>query len=219
MTITPYPGEACAEPWRVCLLDTLLGDLLAGAGPVDGRPVVLAVDGRQGGGKTTLAERLSACVPGSVVIHTDDVAWWESFFDWDHLMATGILEPLRRGQPVAYRPPAWEERGRPGAIEIAAAAPLVIVEGVGSSREALRSLLDAACWVQSDYAEANRRGIARDGGSAEEIRFWNEWAAEENPFLAADRPWQRADAIICGTPDLTGIYFDESVEILRGRSL
>lgn len=34
--------------------------------------------------------------------------------------------------------------------------------------------------------------------------FWDEWEAEESPFLAADRPWERADAILCGTPELTG---------------
>jgi hypothetical protein len=168
----------------------------------DRRPVIVAVDGRQGSGKTTVAERLAAAVTGGVVVHTDDLAWWESFFAWDHLMATGVLLPLRRGEDVAYRPPAWNARARPGAVEVPASAPLVVVEGVGSSRRSLTPLLDAAVWVQADHVEATRRGIERDGGTPEAAAFWHEWAAEEEPFLAADRPWERAAATVCGTPGL-----------------
>ena len=28
------------------------------------------------------------------------------------------------------------------------------------------------------------------------------WMAEENPFQLADRAWERATAIVCGTPEL-----------------
>jgi hypothetical protein len=158
-------------------------------------------------------------VPGAVVVHTDDVAWWESFFDWDHLMAGGILEPVRRGHAASYRPPAWEQRDREGAIEVPAGTPLLIVDGVGSSRRSLSPLIDVALWVQSDYAAATRRGIARDGGSPADVAFWHEWAAQENPFLAADRPWERAVAVVCGTPDLVDVAHDPMTDVLRGRSL
>jgi hypothetical protein len=81
---------------------------------------------------------------------------------------------------------------------------VVLVEGVGSSRQGLVPWLDAAVWLQSDPDEAYRRGIHRDvvqGRNGEEaIAFWNEWMAQELPFLAADRPWERADLVVCGTP-------------------
>lgn len=63
-------------------------------------------------------------------------------------------------------------------------------------------LLDAVVWVQSDTVEADRRGIERDGGDQAAAEFWHEWGAQELPFLAADRPWERADVIVTGTPAL-----------------
>jgi len=57
-------------------------------------------------------------------------------------------------------------------------------------------------WVQSDLAEADRRGIERDGGTPDARDFWYEWAAEEIPFQADHRPWDRADVVVAGTPPL-----------------
>ena len=108
---------------------------------------------------------------------------------------------------------------RDGSIVVPSSAPLVIIEGVGVSRRSLGPLIDAAVWVQSDWDEANRRGIARDGGGQAETDFWWEWDAEEQPFLADDRPWQRADVVICGTPAVTEIDHDPETELLVGRSL
>ncbi|GAB7042949.1 hypothetical protein JCM9533A_68000 [Catenuloplanes niger JCM 9533] len=167
-----------------------------------GRPWVVAVDGRSGAGKSTLAATVAACVPGAVVVHTDDVAWHHSFFDWANLLAGGVLAPARRGEPVACRPPAWDARDRPGAIAVPAGCPLLVVEGVGAGRRELAGLVDTVVWVQSDLVEAERRGIARDGGTAEAIAFWHEWMAAELPFQAAQRPWERAAAIVSGTPRL-----------------
>jgi hypothetical protein len=30
--------------------------------------------------------------------------------------------------------------------------------------------------------------------------FWNAWMAAEMPFLNEQRPWERADLIVAGTP-------------------
>ena len=65
------------------------------------------MDGRSGSGKTTLAERIRGAVPASTVVHTDDVAWSQAMFDWTDLLIGGLLEPVHRGEPVSYRPPAW----------------------------------------------------------------------------------------------------------------
>jgi hypothetical protein len=191
--------------WQRVSWVELAGELMAPSrarATAEGRPVIVGVDGRQGSGKTAAAEALAAAVPGAVVVRTDDVAWWESFFAWDHLLAAGVLVPLRRGKDVSYRPPAWDRRDRPGAIEVLATAPLVVVEGVGVARRGLATLLDATVWVQADHDEATRRGIARDGGTPEAAAFWQEWAVEEERFLAADRPWERATVTLCGTPGL-----------------
>lgn len=194
-------GEPLVPAWFRQPWADLAGELMRTAGEVGPRPVVLAVDGRSGSGKSTTAARLAAAVPGAVIVHTDDVAWWESFFDWDGLLAAGVLLPARRGDAVRFRPPAWDRRGRDGAIEVPAGTPLVVVEGVGASRRSLTTLVDVSVWVQADRDEARRRGIERDGGTPEAVAFWDEWMAQEEPFLAVDRPWERATAILCGTAE------------------
>lgn len=205
MAMTLAPGEPAAGPWRQATVDQLVAVVLQAAGSVVGRPHIVSVDGRSAGGKSTLAEQIRAQVPGSVVVHTDDAAWHHSFFDWADLLVRGVLEPVHQGGPVCYRPPAWEARGRRGAIEVPADAELVLVEGVGAGRRELTHLLDAVVWVQSDYVEAERRGIARDvaegttGDLAQATAFWHEWMAQELPFLDRQRPWERACITVAGT--------------------
>ncbi|MGO9144021.1 MAG: uridine kinase [Streptosporangiaceae bacterium] len=169
------------------------------------------MDGRSGSGKTTLAERIRGAVPASTVVHTDDVAWNQAMFDWTNLLIGGVLEPVRRGEPVSFRPPAWRERNRDGAIEVPRGDELVIVEGAGAARRELMHVVDAVVWVQSDMAEAERRGIERDGGDQAAVSFWHLWMAEELPFMAQQRPWTRAKVIVAGTPE---IPHDPATEIV-----
>ena len=205
------PGEPLAGPWRITPICDLVPLLFDANRVRDGRPWILAVDGRSGSGKSTVAIVLHQSVPASAIVHTDDVAWHHSFFDWSDLLVEGILKPLREGRAVSYRPPGWEKRGRPGAIELAAGLDLVIVEGVGASRTEVIPWIDRALWVQSDLEEAERRGIARDGGTEEARDFWREWAAQEFDFLHRQRPWERATVIVNGTPTQT---YDQSTEIM-----
>lgn len=170
------------------------------------RPRVVAVDGRSGSGKSTLAERLAG-VAGGTVVQVDDVAWHAPMFGWTSLLAEGVLEPVLRGEAVSYRPPAWDVHGRAGAIDVPEAS-LLVVEGVGAGRRELAGLIDVLVWVQSDFAEAERRGIARDiasgvnGDAQATTAFWHEWMASEIPFLERDRPWERADFVVAGaSPD------------------
>jgi hypothetical protein len=71
-------------------------------------------------------------------------------------------------------------------------------------------LIDILIWVQADEREAARRTAARaanrpaadlanrpvDGAAFDD----DGWTAEEIPFNTAQRTWERADIIVCGTP-------------------
>ena len=86
-------------------------------------PVLVALDGRCGSGKTTLAAQLARQFPQSITVHTDDfylppasrVANWEQIpcanMDLERLRAQ-VLTPARAGQvPTcrnnALRPNRW----------------------------------------------------------------------------------------------------------------
>ena len=89
----------------VTLSDTV-GHLRDASADVTGRPRVIAIDGRGGAGKTTLAERFRQAVPNSAVVHTDDVAWQHAYFGWGAVLAENILQPLHRAEAVDFRPAA-----------------------------------------------------------------------------------------------------------------
>jgi hypothetical protein len=195
------PGEPAAGPWRVETVDVFARSLAGAAGTPAGRPLVVAVDGRGGSGKTALAERLCRAMRPAAVVHSDDVAWAHSRFGWDDLMIGGVLRPIHAGEPVHYRPPGWDKDRRAGYIDVAAGASTVILEGVGVARRELAPLVDVVVWVQSDFGEAKRRGMLRDMAELgrdedEALRLWDEWEAEEVPFLLDDQPWQRAHFIV-----------------------
>jgi len=201
------PGEPEAGPWRVELLAFVV-EMLTGRSPVRpaaGRPCVLAVDGRSSSGKTALAARIGGLVTGSAVVHTDDIAWQHSRFGWADLLIEGILVPVRQGGAVTFRPPRWAQHGRQGAIRVPAGCPLLLIEGVGAGRREAAHLTDAVVWVQSDENEARRRSLARVGapGGPQTAGHLREWMAEEIPFTAAQRTWERAGLIVCGTPEIS----------------
>ncbi len=196
------PEEPAGGPWEAWPVARLAEEVAAVAPRV---PAVVAVDGRGASGKSTLADRLATLLPGAAVVHTDDVAWHHSFFGWADLMLTGVLEPALAGRPVAFRPAAWEDRGRPGTIEVPGGTRFLILEGAGASRRELDAVLSFRIWVQSDFFEAERRGIERDvaqgvnGDEHQSLAFWHRWMAEEIPFFATDRPWERAELVVNGS--------------------
>lgn len=191
-----HPGEPAAGPWRVVPVAALAEQLMAAAGAPERRPRIIAIDGRGGAGKTRLAERLAAGVPRSGTVHTDDLAWHHSFFGWTAMLAEHVLEPLRRGEAVDLRPPAWVERGRPGSITVPGGLDAVWVEGTGIVRRRLAPLLDASVWMQVDRHEAEGRLLARDGSSPAQLQLIADWDREERPLLLAEQPWAHATVVV-----------------------
>ncbi len=211
---TPFPSVARRPPgqpgpWDVLPWDDFATQLRSRLRASTGRPV-LAVDGRGGSGKTVLTDALAARWPGSSVVHTDDIAWWESFFGWTDLLVDGVLRPVRDRGAVSFRPPAWERRGRPGAVEVAAGAGPVLVEGTGSSRLALTGWLAGSVWVDCDPDAAVRRLADRDGTSPEQTRLVEEWEVEEAALMTADRPWERATVLVSTS---SGLVVDPDTEV------
>ena len=197
------PEEPAVTQWQVSATDELVAHLLSLVGTPQGRPAIIAVDGRGGSGKTTLTTALAAAVPGAQAFHLDDLIWNEPLYDWDQLYVDTLTQ-LRRAGSLDLVPDKWREHGREGSIRIPAGSPLVLVEGTGAGLAAVRSLIDAHVWVQTGDDVAERRGIKRDiaegvnGDAEESVRFWHWWMAGERPFFAKDRPWRRADVIVSG---------------------
>ena len=164
-------------------------------------------------------------VSGSAVVHTDDAAWEHSCFGWSDLLIDGVLTPVHQGRAVSFRPPRWEEHGR----KVHRGAGWLPVAGHrGRRRRAAGGghLIDTVIWVQADQGEAARRAAARDldmdaidlanmppDGSPPDH---DGWMAEELPFNTAQRTWERADLIVCGTPE---IPYDPATQVVLAPAL
>ena len=213
MELTLPDGEPEFGPWRVVSLEQFIGLAGEAMGGSSRRPLVLAIDGRSSSGKTTLATRVRERVDGAAIVHTDDIAWAHSRFGWTDLLVEGVLRPLRERGSVRFRPPAWDERGRPGVIEVNAGARLVLVEGVGAGRRETAHLVDGTVWVQTDLNVIRGRNAARVAAGEADGDGVTGWMAEELPFLADQRPWRRALACVAGSSDL---QHDPASEVVLG---
>ena len=202
-SIELQPEEPAVTQWRVSATDELVAHLLSLVGAPQGRPAIIAIDGRGGSGKTTLTTALAAAVPGAQAFHLDDLIWNEPLYDWDQLYVDTLTQ-LRQAGSLDLVPDKWREHGREGSIRIPVGSPLVVVEGTGAGLRAVSNLIDAHVWVQTGDDVAERRGIKRDiaegvnGDAEESVRFWHWWMAGERLFFAKDRPWRRADVIVSG---------------------
>lgn len=171
----PYPPGTGA-------LDALarwLPTLSPSVGPVR----LVAVDGHAGSGKTTFGERLAGALGGAPVLHLDDLATHEELFEWTGRVSEWILAPLSGGRAAHYRAYDWAAR-RFGEERRLAAAPVVLLEGVGAGRRALRPHLACLMWMELPHERSWERGQLRDGPG--QTDFWNGWKRAERDHFTTD---------------------------------
>ncbi|GAA1262631.1 hypothetical protein GCM10009665_60350 [Kitasatospora nipponensis] len=160
-----------------------LAERLRAPAPSCGPVRLVAVDGHAGSGKTTFAGRLARELGGAPVVHLDDLATHRELFEWTGRLADWVLAPLGRGEPARYPAYDWVAREFRGAREIPP-APVVLIEGVGAGRRALRPHLAALIWMELPAADARARGLLRDGPQL--AAFWERWSAAEAAHFARD---------------------------------
>ncbi|MEU9750054.1 MULTISPECIES: uridine kinase family protein [Streptomyces] len=154
---------------------------------------LVAIDGHAGSGKSTFASRLAAALGGAPVLRLDDLATHDAFFDWTERLADDVLGPLSRGATARYAPYDWTSRGF-GAPRTLRAAPVVLIEGVGAGRAAVRPWLARLLWMDRGAEESWRRGRARDGSALS--AFWDGWTRAETRHFETDPSRPFADALV-----------------------
>ncbi|MGC5344678.1 uridine kinase family protein [Streptomyces sp. DT171] len=158
---------------------------------------LIAVDGHAGSGKSTFAARLSEALGGAPVLHLDDLASHAEPFAWTRRLWDQVIVPLTRGERAHYAPYDWNER-RFGPVRPLEPAPVVLIEGVGAGRRALRPRLARLLWMDLDSARSWERGRRRDGPALSD--FWDGWTAAEQRHFADDPSRPFADALVRQLP-------------------
>ncbi len=170
-------------------------------------PVVVAVDGRSGVGKSTLAAQLAEQFGGLVIEGDDFYAGGTGILgdppasraarciDWQDQRR--VLGLLKRGQAAAWHAFDWDafDGSRSAQATRVAPARLVILEGTYSARPELADLTDLRLLLRVPDAVRLVRLLAREG----EIGPWEtQWHEAEDWYFAHAAPADQFDLVLDG---------------------
>jgi uridine kinase len=184
-----------------------------------GRPVLIAVDGVDGSGKTTfaahLAEALARVGRSALVVHEDDflnpravrhrlgLDSPEGFFLHSYdLQALGskVLDPVARGAGVRIVPAIFDFRTDTTVDTEPVDVPpdaVVIVEGMFLHRDELADRWDLSVFLDVPFAETARRMAERDGSNPDpEHPSMRRYIQGQRHYLSVCRPQRRATFVI-----------------------
>jgi uridine kinase len=162
----------------------------------------IAIDGRGGSGKTSLAKYLEVRYPDMFVLYGDD--YWEpivdpvSLGDFNNKRFTSeVIEPLKRGASFRHR--SFEFASRQlidhGMVTIEKAFCLERIYAFSFDLD-----WDLKLFVETPAAICFDRGFARDyPGNPNAAADWRKWQAKENAYRKRTHPKQQADVILDGT--------------------
>jgi uridine kinase len=173
-----------------------------------GRPLVIAIDGRSGVGKSTLARQVLAVVDAALV--EGDLFYRDmpddqrvaltpeegvaNYFDWERLRDQALV-PLRRWEAARFRPFDWRRGAGLASSVMVLPRPVVVVEGVYSARPEFDGLVDLGVLVETDEGERRQRL----GRRIHDLAAWKaRWEAAEEVYFTRVRPPGSFELRVCG---------------------
>ena len=172
-----------------------------------GTPLLVGLDGRSGTGKSTLAASVALAV-GGAAINVDDFSTGENerdarpveivvdgALDWQRLRREA-LEPLLAGTTASWHPFDFVARsGLSPRVNTCSPAPVIILDGLYSTRPELTDLLGLRILVEAPENLRARRLAAREGDDF--MRVWQPiWNAREDYYFSIVRPRAAFDLVV-----------------------
>ncbi len=161
-----------------------------------GRVNLVAIDGYAGSGKSTLARRLAGPLQAPV-IEMDDFVSWGDLTGWWPRFEEQVISPLASGKPARYQRRDWENDyfgDSLGEWRTVERAPIMIFEGLTSSRLAIANQLTMAIFVEAPRDVMLRRGLKRDGDGMRER--WLQSHRQQEEWFEEDNTRWRAEVIV-----------------------
>jgi uridine kinase len=156
---------------------------------------VVAIDGRSGAGKSSLAARLRVELRAPVVSLEDLYGGWDGLERGVDLLVSEVLEPLGTGRAARVPRYDWVARnwGEPWVLE---PPEVLIVEGAGAGALRAAAYASTLIWIEEPEPVRKKRALHRDGETF--TPYWDMWAAQEDAMLAREHTPERADLVITG---------------------
>lgn len=153
---------------------------------------IVAIDGRSGAGKTTLAGKLEKelreeGIAVAAIEVESFIGGWNGLIDGVEAVAAQILGPVRsRGRATArtwdWNRGAWAEEVR---IPPSGPVDVLILTGCGAASAPCRPFVDLAVWVELDEERRRERVARREGDPG---RWWRMWAEQEDLLPRSGKP-------------------------------
>lgn len=166
---------------------------------LNARPILIAIDGPAGSGKTSLANQLASNLKSATTIHMDDLYnGWE-----DALTATltrhleeWILDPLTQHQSVKYQKFNWASSEYGPSAEVRD-IEILILEGVGAAQTMIRQQAALTIWIEVGPQIGLARVINRDG--AQILPYMLKWQERERAHFLKDQTKENCQIFIDGS--------------------
>ncbi len=197
-----FRARAGAVPARVRLILAALARVpTAGA-------VLVAIDGRAGSGKTTLANELIGWEPRLRLFHADELQRPQAEGEWEtwtpgecaanfanEAPLRAVVSSLAAGRQARYEPYDWSAH-QVGSLTTLSPGGVMVVEGAYTMQQSLREYYDLTIWVDCQEEARAARLRARPAPSP----GWLEaWTKGEEFYLQHEQPSRAADVVIAGT--------------------
>ena len=195
---------------------------------------LVAIDGPDGSGKTTFADRLVGQLSDRpvTVVHVDGFlnrsevrhargrfspeGFWRDSYNYEALR-TYVLDPLR-AEHAWYRPSCYDSEADSERLADAVLVPpdaLVLIEGLFLHRDELVDQWDASIFLDVPFAETARRMSLRDGSSPNpEHPSMRRYVDGQRIYYATARPWERATLVVDNSGDEPCIIDPQEVSVL-----
>lgn len=170
-----------------------LADLVRATAPSANGTRVIAIDGRSGAGKTSLAAKLHAELSAPVVALEYLYGGWDGLEHGIDLLVSEVLEPLANGKTAAVPSYDWVTRewGPTWPLD---PPEILIVEGVGAGARRAAAYESVLVWIEASVLVRKKRALDRDGTTF--AAHWDMWAAQEDAMLTREQTPARADIVI-----------------------
>src|SRR5579872_5791845 len=151
----------------------LAGRLALSRAPAAGTTRVVAVDGRSGSGKTSLATALAAALGAPVVSLEYLYGGWDGLERGIGMLVSEVLEPIAHGRPARvprydWIAAAWDT---PWTLE---PPGVLVVEGAGAGARRAAAYASALVWMEAPASVRKKRALERDGETF--APHWDSWA-------------------------------------------